>query len=73
MSKELVCSFCGCSQDGDRKLVGGPGGAAICNECVALCAQVLDAGAVQLRETVVVESHDAGGRWQATVTRPGQT
>ncbi len=36
----LVCSFCGKRQDEVRKLIAGPT-VYICDECVALCMQVL--------------------------------
>jgi transcriptional regulator with PAS, ATPase and Fis domain len=37
---QLRCSFCGKSESEIRKLVAGPGGIHICNECVEVC-QVL--------------------------------
>ena len=36
------CTFCGKSDRQVNKLIAGPG-VYICNECVALCQQVLDA------------------------------
>lgn len=38
------CSFCGKHQDQVRKLVagGGPNRPYICNECVALCREIID-------------------------------
>lgn len=36
-----ICSFCGKSQKAVSQLIGGPGGIAICNECVGLCDQIL--------------------------------
>lgn len=38
--KNLVCSFCGKSQKDAKKLVAGPG-VCICDECVALCYDVI--------------------------------
>lgn len=35
------CSFCGKSQDKVKKIVAGPG-VYICNECVALCQEIID-------------------------------
>ena len=35
------CSFCGKSQDEVKKIVAGPG-VYICNECVALCQEIID-------------------------------
>ncbi len=37
----LHCSFCGKHQDQLQKLIAGPG-VYICDECVALCQQILD-------------------------------
>ncbi len=37
---ELLCSFCGKSQDQVAQLIAGPG-PAICDECVHLCNDVL--------------------------------
>jgi hypothetical protein len=34
------CSFCGKAQSDDRRLIAGPG-VYICNQCVALCNEVL--------------------------------
>jgi ATP-dependent protease Clp ATPase subunit len=39
--QQWCCSFCGKSQDQVQRLIGGPGGVAICDQCVALCAQIL--------------------------------
>ncbi len=39
--KYLLCSFCGKTQEQVERLIAGPGGVYICNECVELCAQVL--------------------------------
>ena len=36
------CSFCGRSQDQVRKLLTGPNGVNICDECVDLCSEILD-------------------------------
>ncbi|MBO6087743.1 AAA family ATPase, partial [bacterium] len=38
----LKCSFCGKSQDQVKKLIAGPEGVYICDECVELCNQILD-------------------------------
>ena len=36
------CSFCGKSQDEVRKLIAGPAGAFICNECVDICVGIIE-------------------------------
>src|SRR4051812_10075781 len=37
----LHCSFCGKSQRGVEKLIAGPRGVFICNECVGLCEKIV--------------------------------
>ncbi|MEO6890381.1 MAG: ClpX C4-type zinc finger protein [Ktedonobacteraceae bacterium] len=36
------CSFCGQSRDQVQRLIAGPGGVCICNECVALYREHID-------------------------------
>ena len=36
------CSFCGKSQDQVHKLIAGPNGAYICDECVDICAEIIE-------------------------------
>jgi DNA-directed RNA polymerase subunit RPC12/RpoP len=36
------CSFCGKSQEQVARLIAGPGGVFICNECVALCQEIIE-------------------------------
>ena len=55
-SHEARCSFCGKHQDQVRKLVAGPG-VFICDQCIALCNEVL--------------AEDAGPR-PPTTERPGR-
>ncbi len=38
----IRCSFCGKTQDQVRKLLSGPNGVYICDECVDLCSEILD-------------------------------
>jgi ATP-dependent Clp protease ATP-binding subunit ClpX len=38
-----VCSFCGRKKsDGNRQFVAGPDGVYICDECIDLCAEILE-------------------------------
>ena len=39
---EIRCSFCGKSQGQVRKLIAGPKGAYICDECVDVCAEIIE-------------------------------
>jgi ATP-dependent Clp protease ATP-binding subunit ClpX len=36
------CSFCSKSQHDVAKVIAGPRGAYICNECIGLCNEILD-------------------------------
>jgi len=36
------CSFCGKSQDQVQRLIAGPGGVYICDECIDLCREIID-------------------------------
>ena len=38
----ICCSFCGKTQNQVRQLLSGPGNVYICDECVDLCADILD-------------------------------
>ena len=39
---EIRCSFCGKSQGQVRKLIAGPKGEYICDECVDICAEIIE-------------------------------
>jgi ATP-dependent Clp protease ATP-binding subunit ClpX len=39
---QVRCSFCGKSEEQVRKLIGGPRGLFICNECVMLCSEIIE-------------------------------
>lgn len=41
-TNRLHCSFCGKTENQTRKLIAGPGGVYICDECVALCSEILE-------------------------------
>ena len=36
------CSFCGKPQEQVHKLIAGPNGAYICDECVEICAEIIE-------------------------------
>ena len=42
VDEKLRCSFCNKTQDQVKKLIAGPNGAYICDECVGICADILD-------------------------------
>ena len=39
---QYFCSFCGKTQKQVRRLIAGPGSVYICDECVRLCAEIID-------------------------------
>lgn len=39
---KIKCSFCGKSQDAVRKLIAGPDGIYICDECISLCSEIME-------------------------------
>jgi alkylhydroperoxidase/carboxymuconolactone decarboxylase family protein YurZ len=36
------CTFCGKSQEQVQRLIAGPGGVYICNECINLCREIIE-------------------------------
>ncbi|MCR5686223.1 MAG: ATP-dependent Clp protease ATP-binding subunit ClpX [Lachnospiraceae bacterium] len=50
------CSFCGKSEGQVRKMIAGPNEVFICNECVDLCAEIVDEE--EYEETVSMERGD---------------
>ncbi|MBO5550601.1 MAG: ATP-dependent Clp protease ATP-binding subunit ClpX [Lachnospiraceae bacterium] len=40
--EDIRCSFCGKTQDQVRKLIAGPSGTYICDECVGICADIIE-------------------------------
>ncbi|HEU4783188.1 MAG TPA: aspartate carbamoyltransferase catalytic subunit [Ktedonobacterales bacterium] len=56
------CSFCGKSQDQVARLIAGPGGVYICDECVNLCREIIEeeVGAPAL----------GTGEWRVTTSGP---
>ncbi len=39
---KIRCSFCGKTEDQVQKLIAGPNGTYICDECVEICAEIID-------------------------------
>ena len=39
---QVRCSFCHKTQDQVRKLIAGPEGVYICDECVDICAEIIE-------------------------------
>ena len=41
INEQLTCSFCGKPKEMVERLLAGPNGIFICNECIEACADVL--------------------------------
>ena len=41
--KNIRCSFCGKLQDKVKRIISGPDGAYICDECIEICQQIIEA------------------------------
>ena len=41
LDEKLYCSFCGRSADKVERLISGPDGVAICNDCIETCNDIL--------------------------------
>ena len=39
---DIRCSFCNKTQDQVRKLIAGPAGVYICDECIQICGDILE-------------------------------
>ena len=40
--EKIRCSFCNKTEDQVRKLIAGPGGVYICDECVEICSEIIE-------------------------------
>ena len=54
-SANIRCSFCNKTQDQVRKLIAGPSGVYICDECVEICADIVEEGYEEEEETAEEE------------------
>jgi len=55
-NSDIRCSFCNKNQDQVRKLIAGPSGIYICDECVEICADIIEEEYEEEEE--VLESED---------------
>ena len=39
---KMRCSFCGKTENQVRRMIAGPNGAYICDECIDICAEIVD-------------------------------
>ncbi len=56
IGEKIRCSFCTKTEDQVRKLIAGPNGVYICDECVDICADIIEE---ELEEDYVLEDADA--------------
>ncbi len=47
---KIRCSFCGKSQSQVQKLIAGPNGAYICDECVDICGEIIEEELMEMEE-----------------------
>lgn len=66
-NEEYRCSFCGKSQEQVHKLIAGPNGAYICDECVDICAEIIEE---ELENDDFSEQEDRGLREQINLLKP---
>lgn len=48
---KVRCSFCGKTQEQARKLIAGPNGAYICDDCIDICAEIIDDEFAEMDDT----------------------
>ena len=48
---KIRCSFCGKTQEQVNRLIAGPNGAYICDECIDICAEIIEEEAFEGNET----------------------
>ena len=65
LGNDVRCSFCGKTQEQARKLIAGPAGVYICDECVEICADILE-------EELEDEEYEVGGRQEINLLKPVQ-
>ncbi len=51
MDSRIRCSFCGKTQDQVQKLIAGPNGTYICDECIAICADIIEEDLIEEEES----------------------
>ena len=49
-NKNQHCSFCGKPKEETRRLITGPDGACICDECVEICKSLVDEWSEEKKE-----------------------
>ena len=65
IGNDVRCSFCGKTQEQARKLIAGPAGVYICDECMEICADILE-------EELEDEEYEVGSRQEINLLKPVQ-
>ncbi len=67
------CSFCGKDQERVHRLIAGPGGVYICNECIDLCREIIEEEQASVGHPPPGNAQDAGiahdARWVSSSGR----
>jgi len=66
------CSFCSKSKDQVERLIAGPGGVYICDECVALCNQIIQEERTRHQRASSVPIEGGQATWEQTRTPPAE-
>lgn len=64
-TENIRCSFCNKTQDQVRKLVSGPDGVYICDECVEICADIVE-------EEYEEAEEQASGEFEINLLKPAE-
>ncbi len=59
------CSFCGKDQERVHRLIAGPGGVYICNECIDLCREIIEEEQASVGHPPPGDAQDAGSAHDA--------
>ena len=62
---KIRCSFCGKTQDQVGRMISGPNGAFICDECVDICAEIIE-------EENLEEKAPASAKEEINLIKPGR-
>ncbi|MDO5344343.1 MAG: ATP-dependent Clp protease ATP-binding subunit ClpX [Lachnospiraceae bacterium] len=57
IGEKIRCSFCNKSEDQVRKLIAGPGGVYICDECIDICSEIIEE---ELEDSYEEEEDESG-------------
>ncbi|HEY0757505.1 MAG TPA: ClpX C4-type zinc finger protein [Ktedonobacteraceae bacterium] len=52
---EYRCSFCGKQQQQVARLIAGPGGVYMCDECIALCQEIISEEQAFIKPASIIE------------------